>query len=116
MRMGVNGMCGQVRKVGLEPANGDVYIFVGKSHTTMKLLHWEHGGDVMYYKCLEQGRFHPRIFLRQGIGFRSMRWDELVLLLEGISPKAARRHRFAANVKCTETQRNNAQNTWLCRK
>ena len=41
MRMGVNGMCGQVRKMGLEPSNGDVYIFVGKSRTTMKLLHWE---------------------------------------------------------------------------
>ena len=26
MRMGVNGMCGQVRKVGLEPSNGDVYV------------------------------------------------------------------------------------------
>ena len=50
MRMGVNGMCGQVRKMGLEPANGDVYVFVGKSRTTMKLLHWERGGYVMYYK------------------------------------------------------------------
>jgi len=49
---------------------------VGKSRTTMKLLHWERGGYVMYYKRLEQGRFHPRIFLRQGIDFRSMRWDE----------------------------------------
>ena len=76
MRMGVNGMCGQVRKMGLEPSNGDVYIFVGKSRTTMKLLHWEREGYVMYYKSLEQGRFHPRIFLRQGIGFRSMRRDE----------------------------------------
>ena len=28
MRMGVKGMCGQVRKVGLEPANGDMYVFV----------------------------------------------------------------------------------------
>ena len=54
-------MCGQVRKVGLEQANGDVYVFVGKSRTTMKLLHWERGGYVMYYKRLEQGRFHPRI-------------------------------------------------------
>ena len=114
--MGVNGMCGQVRKVGLEPANGDVYIFVGKSRTTMKLLHWERGGYVMYYKRLEQGCFHPRIFLRQDIGFRSMRWDELVLLMEGISPTASSRHRFAANAKCAETQRNNDQNTWLSRK
>ena len=29
MRIGVNGMCGQVRAVGLDPTNGDVYIFVG---------------------------------------------------------------------------------------
>ena len=64
MRMGVKGMCGQVRKVGLEPSNCDVYVFVGKSRTTMKLLHWERGGCVMYYKRLEQGRFYPRIFLR----------------------------------------------------
>ena len=46
--MGVNGMCGQVRKVSLEPANGDVYVFVGKSLTPiMKLLHCECGGYVM---------------------------------------------------------------------
>ena len=94
MRIGVNGMCGQVRKVGLDPSNGDVYIFVGRSRQLMKILHWERGGYVMYYKRLEQGRFHPRIFLREGIGFRTMRWDELVLLMEGISPKVARRKRF----------------------
>ena len=94
MRIGVNGMCGQVRRVGLDPANGDVYIFVGRSRSIMKLLHWERGGYTMYYKRLEYGRFHPRIFLREGIGFRSMRWDELVLLMEGISPRGARRRRY----------------------
>lgn len=94
MRMGVNCLCGQVRAVGLIPHNGDAYIFVGRSRQVMKILHWEHGGYVIYYKRLEQGRFHPRIFLRQGIGFRSMRWSELVLLMEGISPKAARRRRY----------------------
>ena len=36
------------------------------------------------------------IFLREGIGFRSMRWDELVLLMEGISPEASRRKRLQA--------------------
>ena len=59
MRIGVNGMCGQVRAVGLDPTNGDVYIFVGSSRKIMKLLHWERGGFAMYYKRLEQGRF-PR--------------------------------------------------------
>ena len=94
MRKGVNTLCGQVRMAGLDPTNGDVYVFVGRSRQVMKLLHWEHGGYVMYYKRLEQGRFHPRIFHRGGVGFRSMRWTELVLLMEGISPRVARRHRY----------------------
>lgn len=94
MRMGINCLSGQVRQVGLDPTNGDVYIFVGKSRKVMKILHWEYGGYVMYQKRLEKGRFHPRIFLRQGVGFRSMRWSELVLLMEGISPKVARRQRY----------------------
>ena len=94
MRKGVDTLCGQVRMFGLDPTNGDVYLFVGRSRQVMKLLHWEHGGYVLYYKRLEQGRFHPRIFLRQALGFRSMRWSELVLLMEGISPRVARRRRY----------------------
>ena len=39
MRKGVNTLCGEVRRVGLDPTNGDVYIFVGKSRKVMKLLH-----------------------------------------------------------------------------
>ena len=39
MRMGVNSMCGQVRRVGLNPASGDIYVFVGKSRKVMKILH-----------------------------------------------------------------------------
>ena len=34
----------------------------------------------------------------KGIGFRSIRWDELVLLRDGISPKAARRRNFETEV------------------
>ncbi|MGN1245949.1 MAG: IS66 family insertion sequence element accessory protein TnpB, partial [Muribaculaceae bacterium] len=107
------------RMVGLDPANGDAYVFVGNSRTIMKILHWERGGYVMYYKRLEQGRFHPRIFLRQGVGFRSMRWDELVLLMEGISPRVARRRRYQHSVedgKKNEVKgKNNCRNIWLYR-
>lgn len=123
MRIGVNGMCGQVRSVGLDPTNGDVYIFVGKTRKVMKLLHWERGGFTMYYKRLEQGRFHPRIFLRQGMGFRSMRWDELVLLMEGISPKVSRRHRYEkaerddgkSDGKSDKNSENKCSKIWLSR-
>ena len=94
MHMGVNGMCGHVRSAGLDPTDGGVYVFVGRTRQVMKLLHWERGGYVMYYKRLEQGRFHPRVFQSGEAGFRQMRWDELVLLMEGISPRAARRKRY----------------------
>lgn len=117
--MGIYCLSGQVRQVGLDPTNGDVYIFVGRSRKVMKILHWEHGGYVMYYKRLEQGRFHPRIFLRQGIGFRSMRWSELVLLMEGISPKVARRHRYELpsdkDEKTDGNFKNSCRNSWLSR-
>jgi hypothetical protein len=115
MRMGVNGMCGQVRSVGLDPTDGKVYIFVGKSRQIMKLLHWERGGFAMYYKRLERGRFHPRIFLRQGIGFRSLRWDELVLLMEGISPKAARQRRYEKDEKDGSAESKTVSKSWLYR-
>ena len=115
MRAGVNKLCGQVRSVGLDPANGDVYVFVGSSRKLMKLLHWERGGYAMYYKRLEQGRFHSKIFLRQGIGFRSMRWDELVLLMEGISPKVARRRRYEMADKNEAGDVKTSPKVWLSR-
>lgn len=115
MRIGVNGMCGKVRSAGLNPTSGDVFIFVGKTRNVMKILHWERGGYVMYYKRLEQGRFHPRIFLRETFGFRSIRWDELVLLIEGISPKVARRRRYETAEPESENTRKSQSKTWLSR-
>lgn len=115
MRIGVNGMCGKVRSAGLNPTSGDVFIFVGKTRNVMKILHWERGGYVMYYKRLEQGRFHPRIFLRETFGFRSIRWDELVLLIEGISPRVARRHRYETDETESENKRKSQSRTWLSR-
>ncbi|MDR1343725.1 MAG: transposase, partial [Tannerellaceae bacterium] len=60
-------------------SNGDVYVFFNKSRTTMKLVHWERGGCVVYYKRLERGRVSHKLFVKEGMGFRSLRWDELVL-------------------------------------
>ncbi|WP_425545887.1 IS66 family insertion sequence element accessory protein TnpB [Aquimarina litoralis] len=34
--------------------NGSVYIFINKLHNKAKLLHWQGGGFVFYYKRLEQ--------------------------------------------------------------
>lgn len=94
LRKGIDSLCGLINHLSLNPGNGDVYVFFNKSRTTMKLLHWERGGFVIYYKRLESGRVSHRIFVKNGLGFRSMRWDELVLLLEGINPNIKRRKRY----------------------
>ena len=127
LRKGADSLCGAVRSCKLDPMNGDVYVFSNRSRTVLKLLHWERGGYTLYYKRLSVGRFHPKIFLREGtgFGFRSMRWDELVLLMEGISPQAARRKRYqpaASPGRCAEggeksliTAENTCVKSWLSR-
>ena len=117
-------LCGAIRSCHLDPLNGDVYVFSNRSRTVLKLLHWERGGYTLYYKRLSMGRFHPKIFLREGIGFRSMRWDELVLLMEGISPEASRRKRLQAvspsppdggSEKSPSSSQNTCIKSWLSR-
>ena len=120
MRVGVNVMCGKVRQAGGDPTDGKVYVFVGKTRKVMKLLHWERGGYVMYYKRLETGRLSPRLFPSDlHIGFREIRWDELVLFIEGISLNARRRKRFQASENKGKNYAENKKNTvskiWLTR-
>lgn len=66
-------LCGDVRRVGLKPSKSSVYVFVNGSRKVMKLLHWERGSYV-YYRRLDQGRLHPCILLKVGIGFYSCAW------------------------------------------
>ena len=95
LRKGVEPLCGIVRSSGKKPTDGSVYVFFNRSRTLMKLLHWERGGYVIYYKRMEDGRISRKVFRRQDkSGFYCLRWDELVLFLEGVYPSAARRKRF----------------------
>ena len=58
MRKEINSLCGLVHdKMGYDVRLGDVFIFVNRSRTTMKLLHAEDGGMVLYIKRLEEGTF-----------------------------------------------------------
>ena len=124
LRKGVDSLCGAIRSCRLDPLNGDVYVFSNRSRTVLKLLHWERGGYTLYYKRLSVGRFHPKIFLRAGAGFRSMRWDELMLLMEGISPGVARRKRYQAGLSREDVEKvekespppqNSCMKGWLSR-
>jgi len=63
--------------------SGDVYIFVNRSRTTIKLLHAERGGLVLYIKKLEQGTFLLPNYDNESNSF-PMEWKDLVMMVEGI--------------------------------
>ena len=95
LRKGVEPLSGLVRQMHMSPTDGSVYVFFNRSRSRMKLLHWECGGYVIYYKRLEQGRISLKVFRSSSDSlFYSMRWDELLLFVEGVCPSASRRKRF----------------------
>lgn len=69
---------------------------------------------------MRQAGFRPVCFPQTShTGFREIRWDELVLFIEGISPNARRRKRFQAGENKGENYAENKKNTaskiWLIR-
>ena len=84
MRKSFDGLCGLVT-AGLkrDPLSGEVFVFINRRRTHIKLLVWDRSGFVLYYKRLEQG-----IFEIPETG--TLSWHQLVLMLEGISLKSAR--------------------------
>jgi len=58
MRKGMNTLSGLIHdKMESYVRNGDVFIFINGKKTTMKLLHAEIGGLVLYQKRLKHGTF-----------------------------------------------------------
>ena len=84
MRKSFNGLSGLViNELKRSPISGEVFVFLNKRRTHLKLLHWEAGGFVLYYKRLEKGTFTPPTIGGNG----QISWPELVLMIEGIEVK-----------------------------
>lgn len=90
LRKGFDSLCGVVRSVmQRDPLSGDVFIFINSNRTTIKLLHWEVGGLVIYHKRIEMGRFSIPAYTPQTTSY-SIAWTELVMMVEGISRREIR--------------------------
>jgi len=98
MRKGFDGLCGLVvQEIGHRPVSGEVFIFINRQRDKIKLLHWEPGGFVLYYKRLERGTFElPRV---SSAGKTcQISWSSLMLMVEGISiEKSKQRRRYFIN-------------------
>ena len=106
MRKSFDGLCGLVRtELGRQPANGEVFVFLNRRRTLIKLLHWQRGGFVLYYKRLESGRFTLPALRGEA---SQISWTDLVLMIEGIEVKTVRRHARYGDKKNAEIERRNA--------
>lgn len=63
LRRGHDGLSALVRsKLALDPYVGHLFVFVGRRGDRIKILFWDRGGFVVYYKRLARGRFRlPRV-------------------------------------------------------
>jgi len=98
MRKGFDGLCGLVhQELRRRPVTGEVFVFVNRQRDKIKLLHWEQGGFVLYYKRLERGTFEvPKV--RTGQKTCQITWSSLMLMIEGIMiEKSKQRRRYFIN-------------------
>lgn len=99
MRKGIHSLCGLVHNcMGYDVNHGDVFIFINRSRTTMKLLHAEHGGLVLYIKKLEEGTFRLPSYDKESKSY-PMEWRDLVLMVEGIAEDPHKRLKRLKNLR-----------------
>ena len=88
MRKSFNGLSGIVLgQYKKDPVNSeDVYVFINRDRNKVKILHWESGGFILYYKRLESGTLDWP-FSKESPLSESVTYTHLLLLLEGITIK-----------------------------
>jgi hypothetical protein len=67
-----------------DPLSGEVFGFINKPRTRIKLLHWERGGLVIYHKRPESGNLSLPAFDIATGSYHMSRCD-LVMMIEGVS-------------------------------
>lgn len=92
-RGGFDRLAGDVRRLGQDPLDGHLYLFVNRRRTQLRALWFDRSGWAMYSKRLERGSFE--LPAAEG-GARKLAIDpaQLAMILEGIDLRAPRRLRY----------------------
>ena len=89
MRKGFDGLSFLVRQQNLDLFSGDLFVFISKRADRIKILTWDRGGLVIWYKRLEKGTFK---WLKQDEESKLLLdTGALLLLLEGLDPNKVQR-------------------------
>ena len=63
-------------------SSGDLFVFINRRRTQMKILYYSKGGYCLWSKRLEQGRFHQ---VRHHDHKLPLNWAQLQCLIDGIN-------------------------------
>lgn len=66
--------------------DGDVFIFINRRGTIMKILHMEYAGLVIYHKKLESGRFRLPEY-DETIRSLTIGWNDLMMMVQSVKPR-----------------------------
>ena len=79
---------------GMSATSGDLFIFLNRRGTQVRILFWDRDGFCVLMKKLEAGTFR-RVKTAAGVARVEIDAGELAMLLEGIdAPKVRRRKRY----------------------
>jgi transposase len=76
--------------LGENPLSGELFVFVNRKRTQMKVLYFEAGGYCIWSKRLESGQFQYR---EQAGAKQVLDWSALRWLIEGIDERSVRRYK-----------------------
>ena len=94
LRKGFDTLAAATRHVlRQDPLSGHVFAFYNRRRNRMKVLVWQPSGFLILYKRLEAGTFHLPDRPRAGQRHIEMEMTDLVLMLEGIDLRGAKRRK-----------------------
>lgn len=94
MRKGFNGLSTLVEsELGMSPLRGDLFIFLNRRATQVRILFWDRDGYCVLAKRLEQGTFRRIRAADGGVPGIEIDAGEFAMLLEGIDARHVRRRK-----------------------
>jgi transposase len=90
MRGSFDALAGAVRRLGLDPLAGDLFLFLNRRRTLARILWFDRSGWCLYSKRLESGTFDLPV-VPEGARRVGIDGATLAALLEGIDLRAPRR-------------------------
>ena len=92
MRKSFTGLLGLVvSQLERDPLCGDLFVFINRRKTHMKILYFDGSGYCIWLKRLEQGQFNFQANPQSNS--QQLDWTQLKLLLEGIKVEKYRQYK-----------------------